>query len=277
MNSRIIKSDDVWCAYEAALKQARNALCIGDHTAACKCRCCNIKLQYHPDLLIADNEKILKAHVEEIQAFVSERPAIADCRVVVIKYGGNMNDSAANALLKELEEGHNTFIICTDRSLLDTIRSRCSEIYVSAQYDGNDYRGLTYEQFVASTDMQLGVIQALDDTHYFPQLVKLCKVLENISNIELLNYFGEFKEKDKDEFFSVSTPEQFEATLKLLSAALCSVCTGKPIVQSDNLVDYYGKERCLHLALLSNEQIVKRREPSYSKADFFGFIKEFIQ
>lgn len=276
MNSLIIKSDGIGCAYNAALKQARKALCIKNHTPACNCQSCAIPLEYHPDLLIVDSDKVLKSQADEMLSFVAEGPAVADFKVVLVKHGGNMNDAAASALLKELEEGNSMFIICTNRPLLDTIHSRCEEINVSALYEGNDFRGLTYEQFRACTDLQPGLIEALDKTQYFPKLLKLVNILENINNFELLDYFGEFKEKDKEEFFSASTPEHFIATLKLLSAALCSAVTGNPIVESDRLIACYGEARCLQLAMLASEQIFRRHEPSYSKADFFAFVKEFL-
>jgi len=88
----------------------------------------------HPDLLtlVAHGAFIKIAQVREALRIVPFQPVEAPCRVVVIDQAHLMNDEAANALLKTLEEppARTRFILISSlpSSLLVTIRSRCQRL-----------------------------------------------------------------------------------------------------------------------------------------------------
>lgn len=67
--------------------------------------------------------------IRKMESILNRVPAQADKRIAIIDAADTMNESAANSLLKTLEEPpENTFIILVSSkpsSLLDTIRSRC--------------------------------------------------------------------------------------------------------------------------------------------------------
>lgn len=84
-----------------------------------------------------------KAYKKEIQVddvrkvghFLSHTPSECDYRIVIIDSADMLNNAAANALLKVLEEPpKNTLLLCVAHqpgSVLPTIRSRCRPIYFS--------------------------------------------------------------------------------------------------------------------------------------------------
>lgn len=103
------------------------------------CRSCQLwQAGTHPDWLLLRPEvnkdgnlsKVIKVdQVREVVAFANQSAHLQGYRVVVIDPAHALNESAANSLLKTLEEpGKQTlFLLLTDQpsSLLPTIRSRC--------------------------------------------------------------------------------------------------------------------------------------------------------
>ncbi len=94
--------------------------------------CKQADAQTHPDLYVIDNEKEIK--IEDIRSdlaeFLSKKPLYGNRKIVIINNADYMNDTSANALLKNLEEPpvDCLFILVsshTDR-LLPTIISRCN-------------------------------------------------------------------------------------------------------------------------------------------------------
>ena len=88
----------------------------------------------HPDVEVLKNEglSIKVDEVRELLARVSWAPAVANWRVVVMEDADRLTESAANALLKAIEEpGQRTvWLLCapTLHDILPTIRSRCRHI-----------------------------------------------------------------------------------------------------------------------------------------------------
>ncbi|MBL8786631.1 MAG: DNA polymerase III subunit delta' [Deltaproteobacteria bacterium] len=88
----------------------------------------------HPDVmtLLPHGQYIKISQVREVLRIVPFQPVEAPVRVVVIDDAHLMNDEAANALLKTLEEppARTRFILLTSlpSSLLVTIRSRCQKV-----------------------------------------------------------------------------------------------------------------------------------------------------
>ncbi len=99
------------------------------------CRSCNkIRSQNHPDVIhIEPSGSMIKINqIREVCRTLSFKPYEAKVRVVIIGESHTMNPSAANALLKALEEPPDrTVLILTAREtsdLLPTIVSRCRRI-----------------------------------------------------------------------------------------------------------------------------------------------------
>jgi DNA polymerase-3 subunit delta' len=93
----------------------------------------------HPDLFILHKDKDPEAkktisiqQVRETSKFIHQTAAHNGWRIVIIDALDDMNDKAANALLKDLEEpGEKTiyFLICHNlHGILPTIKSRCRQV-----------------------------------------------------------------------------------------------------------------------------------------------------
>jgi len=102
------------------------------HDSCGECSSCRkIRRNNHPDVFFveADGQFIRINAVREIQEQMKCKPLEAKQRVFIIDEADKMNDQAANALLKILEEPSlsNVLILITSRpySMLPTIISRC--------------------------------------------------------------------------------------------------------------------------------------------------------
>ena len=92
----------------------------------------------HPDILVIKAEEgkaeITVDHVRELNAFFALTPHLATRRVSVIEAADQLNRSAANALLKTLEEPPaESFLLLVSHAparLLPTIRSRCQQLHL---------------------------------------------------------------------------------------------------------------------------------------------------
>lgn len=90
----------------------------------------------HPDLFVLEPEEekteIKVDHVRELSEFMALTPALGKYKVIIIDSANNLNNNAANALLKLLEEPQDNtffFLICHSLvSLLPTIKSRCRQL-----------------------------------------------------------------------------------------------------------------------------------------------------
>ncbi|MBF0611132.1 MAG: DNA polymerase III subunit delta' [Magnetococcales bacterium] len=97
----------------------------------------------HPDLLRVemgeDKTRILVEQIRELSRFFNLTPLEGNWKICLLDDAGQMNDAAANALLKTLEEppGKSLLILITSRldSLLPTIRSRCQSLRFSPLSD----------------------------------------------------------------------------------------------------------------------------------------------
>lgn len=100
-----------------------------------QCKICHLfESNTNPDLLsLAHNERTISVdEVRKASAFLETRPQLSNGKVVLIGQADKMTISAANALLKTLEEpadGGLIVLYCEEReSLLPTITSRCQSI-----------------------------------------------------------------------------------------------------------------------------------------------------
>ncbi|STX28962.1 DNA polymerase III, delta' subunit [Legionella beliardensis] len=118
-------------------------------TAPCTtCKSCNLAIQgEHPDLHLIEPDKVggvIKVEqVRELQNYLYTSPQIAENKIVFIKNAEKMNHSAANSLLKILEEPpQNSYFILGAESINTipaTIFSRCQYWFFSNfnHYNGN--------------------------------------------------------------------------------------------------------------------------------------------
>lgn len=103
----------------------------------CQCHaCCLLTAKTHPDVLWIEPEKegaqIKVDQIREVSDFINQTSLQGDKRIVIIRPADEMNISAANALLKTLEEptAGSFLLLITHQeiSLPATILSRCQRI-----------------------------------------------------------------------------------------------------------------------------------------------------
>ncbi len=93
--------------------------------------CKQVENSVHPDVftIAPDGDQIKIAQIREMQDYLVYRPLIGRYKIYTIEQADRMNASAANSLLKTLEEppDHSLIILTSarPRHLLPTIRSRC--------------------------------------------------------------------------------------------------------------------------------------------------------
>ncbi len=153
-NSLLFAGDDGIGKRQFALELAMAFICIGpkDGEACDVCPACRrtsifsfpkpddrdahkkVIFSHHPDVgtVIPYNRNILVDAVRHLESEAYFRPYESPARFFIIDDADKMNDPAANALLKTLEEPPSTthIFLITSRpeSLLPTIRSRCQTI-----------------------------------------------------------------------------------------------------------------------------------------------------
>ena len=119
-------------------------LTLGPSLDSCgHCRSCSqIAAEIHPDFLVirpdqtqSQNPQIKIDRVRDIEHHVIYRPLIGQHKICLIDDADRLTGSAANALLKTLEEppDHSLFVLVTSRpsALLSTIKSRCLSVRFS--------------------------------------------------------------------------------------------------------------------------------------------------
>ncbi len=111
----------------------------------------------HPDvgLVVPYNRYILVDAIRHLETEANFRPYEAASRVFIIDNADQMNDAAANALLKTLEEPpqESHIILATSRpdSLLPTIRSRCQTLRF-APVSSQEIHDLLVDKLAFTTD-----------------------------------------------------------------------------------------------------------------------------
>ena len=104
------------------------------------CRDCRkVAEGVHPDLIWVREEEKKELSADTVRGLRQDvyiRPNEAERKVYVFADAGQLNERDQNILLKIVEEGpdYAAFIFCADtaRSLLPTVRSRCTEYHVPA-------------------------------------------------------------------------------------------------------------------------------------------------
>ncbi len=117
----------------AAIAFAQALICTNDGCGTCN-DCKSARAGSHPDVEIVRTEglSIKIDEVRELLTRVAWAPALGGWRVVVMEDADRLTESAANALLKAIEEpgGRTVWLLCapTLHDLLPTIRSRCRHL-----------------------------------------------------------------------------------------------------------------------------------------------------
>lgn len=103
----------------------------------------------HPDLILVEPEGTANITVDQARRTVSQAsraPLVSSRKVFLMEEAGSMNDEAANALLKTLEETSPTtvFVLVTESEddLPDTIASRCRTVVFGRVEDDELVAGL---------------------------------------------------------------------------------------------------------------------------------------
>ena len=117
----------------AALAFAQALVCPSNGCATCNA-CRSVITNAHPDVEVIRTEglSIKIDEVRELLARVAWAPSMGGWRVVVMEDADRLTESAANALLKAIEEPGNrtVWLLCapTLHDVLPTIRSRCRHL-----------------------------------------------------------------------------------------------------------------------------------------------------
>jgi DNA polymerase-3 subunit delta' len=111
---------------------------LGEHSGDDSCgkciSCQHIEAETHPDLISVepDGTMIKIGQIRKLQEQIHLKPLASPYRFVILNETESMNDEAANALLKSLEEppDQTILILITSRAhtLLPTVVSRCQKI-----------------------------------------------------------------------------------------------------------------------------------------------------
>ncbi|WOH37971.1 hypothetical protein RI844_01680 [Thalassotalea fonticola] len=148
-----------------------------------QCKSCSlVKAQTHPDLVMIDNsEKTIGVELmRSAGAFLQKTAQLAKNKVVVVFSAENMTESAANALLKTLEEPTlNSYLIlvCNDiEMLLPTIISRCSVVKISPP-TGEELARLVNDQRLINEFSNLNELAELTDANCQEQRAEIIEQL----------------------------------------------------------------------------------------------------
>ncbi len=132
--SLIFSGPDPHHQLQFALNFAKTLCCQQGGGADCcdRCRpCLAIDRGLYPDVqvLAPEGQFYRKGQLDELIAGASQRPLHGDRRVFILREAHKLNESAANAFLKTLEEplASNLFVLLTQNLnlILPTIQSRC--------------------------------------------------------------------------------------------------------------------------------------------------------
>ena len=153
----------------------------------------SIRRSHYPNLIycraeLNDSGSMSKdIRVDQIRAFCESLGKTADTlQIGVIFYADQMNNNAANSLLKTLEEPReNTLIILLAHNidrLPTTILSRCQKIHINPTYDDESAQWLE-SQIDEGTRGDLDSMQLLESAHGVPH-----KALEDLNGDYFLQY-----------------------------------------------------------------------------------------
>lgn len=205
----------------------------------------------HPDMLVVEplfeekkgerKDTILAEQAREIPEFMSMTPAEGDWRVVIVDSVDQLNEKAANAILKVLEEPPAQAILLlishNPGSLLPTIRSRCAMLKLKPLGDADFSR--TMETLAPELDnATLSALHMFSSgapgmavdyagqgaSELYTQFLSVLPTLPALDSLKIHTF--------ADQFGGVQTHAQFrlftELALTLLSR-VCKAASGVPV------------------------------------------------
>ncbi len=194
--------------YETALYFAQMLLCTGEDVPCLECHNCRrISNNTHPNVYVVEPLKntIRKQQIIALQKEFSKTRVEAGPKIYIIRNIDKINVSAANSLLKFLEEPfENTFAILTTENInkiLPTIISRSQVVQFSSLNNKIVEEDLTESGYPKSTsriisNLTNSITEALEiaNNEYFLEILDLIKDLFNIiaaKDESIIIYFEE--------------------------------------------------------------------------------------
>lgn len=246
------------------------------------------KLNTCPDYMVVESQKgaILIEQLGELKKKVQYNPSVSQYKVFVIDDADMMNVNAQNSLLKLIEDGNatNVFIFVAHKPLLDTIHSRCETIIVKKpSYDEvKEYFNSTStdmdELIMRIADNRIGLYQNYQtDTEY----VETCKdIIDSFlymkNKREILEIFGQIKEKDNKNFYEVFSTEKVQMFMRYLKEIFVDIlCDAVGIIYFNySIKGLFPVEKCIEVTQEISEHIDRMgNRGRYTKNDFFDLIR----
>lgn len=264
---------------------ARKMLCRGDKSEACTCASCARMLDYHPDfkMIVPEGNIIKREYIDGIMESVREVPQMADVKVYLIAGAQYMNDSAANALLKAMEDrGRNVFLLAADGDVINTIASRCRIIRLKALLPKVDL-GAEREMIELTCEGRIEYVQEFKKNNFFKKLVELRKLLYSMNTkAELMDFFDEFREK-ADSFYLTSTVYERDAALGLMSKVFYWSFLEKMgvvlpgVAGSEALARLYSEQDMQRIVGAIDTAYRDHGSQKYNKNDWFSLMVELTK
>jgi len=251
------------------------------------------RIDKHPDFyrLEPKDGAITKAQTDAVREFVNIYASIAPRKVVLVDDADLIGNSAANSLLKVLEDDNKTcvFIFIAHSGLLPTIMSRCVEIDFSAV----EIEALQVFLAAGVNDLALlssggkiGQYQKLSSNGLF--LAEAGKIVETLNTMnnprELLTTCHAVKEKDGSYLYDVLDVEERVGLFILLQGIfqhhlLKLYCCGEELsfINGNNLEQFYDID-CSMVILNELQRAIKLsgKKGKFSKNDFFELLTKFV-
>jgi DNA polymerase-3 subunit delta' len=196
---------------------ARALLCQGEQPPCGACRDCRlIASGNHPDLHLVSSERpgaTLKIQqVRELQHQLALTPVESQRQVAILQRFEEASISAANALLKTLEEppDYATLIVLTTNAdaLLPTIISRCQQVALRPLPTGTLEEALIERWGASSEEAKLlahlsggrigWAVRALEDEQHLQRRQRRLEILDHLLNASLVERFQHAEQLAKD-------------------------------------------------------------------------------
>lgn len=247
-----------------------------------------IKSKSHSDFLLiekrSDEEKGTKKEISvddarQLRGFLELTPAEGKHRVAIIDSADELNNQAANSILKMVEEPpRNSIIILLSHGghVLPTIRSRCLTIKLQA-LPATEMRDVVSQIMLNITESDLEILTELSEGS--PGMAKLLYeneglwMLDNLA--EIINHFPKFDYLNITKFAekALKAEQGWEVFRFVLSSLLTRLAkgyaTGRPVVIRGNELN--GK---INLPLLLTE--LERWEKVANETEVFNLDKKQV-
>lgn len=226
----------------------------------------------HPDVKILQSENIISVdEVRELISFTSLKPSISNVKIGIVDSAENLNISAANALLKILEEPQNDtyFFLLSDNlsKVIPTIKSRCLLINIENNFKNDFFLNEEIKKIQLQDAKILKEITS-SSIGFSVELIKkdlisiLCDFLDIISKKYLIPSENEKFFKKKDESI------EFDLIKKVIFYILHLI---NPLESSEKILPYGKKD---------DENIVKliiKNEKLNNNYGYFNLFDEILE